>query len=142
MSKPLLFYTSRVDYDGEDRLDISRETGCRLGIHFAPSWSILKPALALRDAGRETEESWQQYAAAYRSEMRALYAQQRDVWQKLLARRRAVLCCYCNLAAHPGRCHRLLLAEYLKKLGAVYLGELAERTAHWLDLGPAEGSAG
>lgn len=147
--RPLLFYTAPLAYQGEHRLSVAREreTGESTdGLAFAPSWELLTPHIRLRQQGLETEESWQHYASAYRDEMRISYRQQLPTWKWLLSQSRAVLCCFCDLARHPGRCHRLLLAEILKKCGAVYLGELdpgdsANRYAHWLDMGAAEGRA-
>lgn len=153
MGRPLLFYTSRIDFDGEDRVSVARQrtaADSREGLEFAPSWDLLLPAIKLRKEGLETEESWAAYAAAYLAEMRRSYATARPAWDRLLSRPRAVLCCFCNLNVYPGRCHRLLLADMLRKCGAVYLGEWCDRLSdeerssqyrHWLDLGAAEGGA-
>lgn len=151
--KPLLFYTAQISYDGEDRVSVARQrlaTDSKEGLEFAPSWPLLLPAIKLRKEGLETKESWAEYAAAYLAEMRRSYTVARPAWDRLLARRRAVLCCFCNLVPNPGRCHRLLLADMLRKCGAVYLGEWNDRLSdeerssqfkHWLDLGAAKGGA-
>lgn len=137
--RPLIVLTSRIGCPDEDALDVTRKSG-DAGLAFAPSWDILRPQIALRHAGLETPEQWERYKALYTAEMRVSYARSRPAWDALLARRRAVLCCYCNLASHPGMCHRLLLAQMLVKCGAVYLGEWQPGTP-WLDLGQAEGGA-
>lgn len=144
--RPLLFYTARLPYSGEDAISVARKRvsgESADGLEFAPSWDILAPYIKLRQQGLETEESWQRYAAAYRDEMRLSYRNHYPAWEALLSRPRAVLCCFCDLVSHPGRCHRLLLSEILKKCGAVYLGELStvRNGTHWLDLGAAEGRA-
>lgn len=147
--RPLLFYTARLPYSGEDAISVARKRvpgESAEGLEFAPSWDILTPYIRLRQQGLETEEAWERYAEAYKGEMRRSYRQQLPTWEWLLSQSRAVLCCFCDLTRHPGRCHRLLLAEILKKCGAVYLGELdpgdsANRYAHWLDMGAAEGRA-
>ena len=69
------------------------------------------------------EAAWEKYVPAYTQEMRNSYSRNRDAWNLLLARDRAVLCCYC---VNPARCHRTLLAEILGKLGAEVRGELKE----------------
>jgi len=132
-------HTARVSYGGPDRLDITRKSGSRLGLVFAPSWGILRPALDHRRAiervddaaltiaqsaylrDHVTEPMWRLYAAAFTSEMRESYRQNRRAWDELLGRERAVLCCYCT---EPSRCHRRLVAGILKTLGAKDEGEL------------------
>lgn len=65
---------------------------------------------------------WLVYRERYLERLRQSYVLQRSCWDKLLARERAVVVCYC---AEPERCHRSVLAEVLVKLGAQYGGELA-----------------
>jgi uncharacterized protein YeaO (DUF488 family) len=140
---PLVVRTARVDYSGEHGLDVSRSGKDPLGLAFAPSWEILRPALALREQGRETNATFAAYAEAYRGEMRQSFVHQRAAWSELLSRQRVVLLCYCNLDRHPDKCHRIVLAEILAKCGAVYLGELRpdQYSTAWLDMGAAEGGA-
>ena len=125
--RPLLFYTARLPYSGEDAISVARKRvpgESAEGLEFAPSWDILTPYIRLRQQGLETEEAWERYASAYRDEMRLSYRNHYPAWEALLSRPRAVLCCFCDLVSHAGRCHRLLLRDILKKCGAVYLGEL------------------
>jgi uncharacterized protein YeaO (DUF488 family) len=116
-------YTARIDYERSDRLDITRKSGCSLGKVFAPSWAILGPAIAARRMGTESAESWAEYEREYLKELRASYRTQRQAWTDLLGRQQVTLCCYCNLNLVGDRCHRLLLADVLTKLGATYAGE-------------------
>lgn len=124
---PLVVLTAHVSYAGPDRVDVTRASGSP----FGPSWDLLRPQLELRQTGLEDDESWQRYADAYRAEMRRLWVDSQPLWQQLMARRRAVLCCCCDLSKHPGRCHRLVLAECLRAVGAVYLGEHGDWSEPW-----------
>jgi hypothetical protein len=118
---PLLVYTSRITYRGQDRLDITRKSAGPEGLPFAPSWGILSPVLKLRRAGQTFgSDFWDGYCSAYRDEMRASYRSHRGAWDALLARDEVTLCCYCT---DPERCHRTLLAGYLSRLGATVVGE-------------------
>ena len=61
----------------------------------------------------------------YTEEMRRSYRRNRRVWDGLLTLPAQTLACYC--APDAGgvlRCHRVLLAAMLVKLGATYAGEL------------------
>jgi uncharacterized protein YeaO (DUF488 family) len=115
----LTVHTARISYGGPDRLDVTRKSGVAA---FAPSWRILGPALRRRrDAAHVDEIEWHAYREAYLAEMRESYRMRRREWALLLARDRAVLCCYCT---DPLRCHRRLLAGILAKLGATDAGEI------------------
>jgi hypothetical protein len=150
---PVQVLTSRLSYVGPDRLDITRKTGDRYGLPFAPSWAILNPALRARreaeyldvraevhaknklgvtlefvrwilESLRIEDAAWERYRPAFVAEMRSSYRDDRAAWDALLARDRVVLCCFCKYAH---RCHRFLLrTEILPKLGAVDGGEIDE----------------
>lgn len=119
--------TSRFSYAGPDRIDVTR------GSLLAGRWSVLAPSGDLlqethfrikRAAHISPEQArgfWSRYVERYTEEMRGSYRRNRDVWDELLARPRAVIVCYCEI---PERCHRTLLAGMLVKLGAVYEGEI------------------
>jgi uncharacterized protein YeaO (DUF488 family) len=69
--------------------------------------------------------AWDAYVLAYTAEMRASYRVNRPAWRSLLARDRVVLVCYCaDKDRLAGRCHTVLLAGILGKLGAEVRGEL------------------
>lgn len=110
-------FTARIEHRDPDALDITRMTG---NPAFAPSWAILKPALAGMRAGDAA--AWDAYVPAYLAEMRESYRRDRAEWDALLARERVVLCCYC---VDSTRCHRTVLGRtVLTTLGAFFLGEL------------------
>ena len=69
---------------------------------------------------KEGKISWDEYKEMYRRLMRESYHKHKDVWDEVLSRDEVTLVCFCQ----SGKlCHRYLLAEYLVKLGAEYLGE-------------------
>lgn len=111
----LKVYTAQYRYAGPDRLDITVKTGNKA---FAPTWDIV---MGLKQ-GQITEA---EYEARYRELMRASWRRNRAEWQRLLARDRVVLVCFCPPGAF---CHRVLLAGYLEKCGATYCGELDPRS--------------
>ena len=140
----LQVYAARLGTRDPDRLDITRKSAKGDGLAFAPSWAILRPALDARAVHdmtmrniegidtpiaasmREAEaarwaDAWDTYRAAYVAEMRQRYRHDRRPWDRLLARERVVLMCYCSDAEH---CHRRVLGEtILPALGAVWCGE-------------------
>lgn len=138
---PLIVHTARLSpaFRGRaDVLDITRKSGTPLGKVFAPSWEILRPALDLRSRmktatmrGLETSDleveylaAWERYVTAYTEEMRRSYRRNRLAWNGLFERGTVTLACYCAPDADGKlRCHRVLLASMLAKLGASYDGE-------------------
>jgi len=144
-------YTAPFRYRGVDRFDVTRKSGGKDGLPFAPSWRILNPALQarreaerLRKCARITERrdgaeagavvaqdrqradeledwAWSDYVPKYMAEMRASEKLFPLAWDALCARELVSLVCYCP---SPERCHRRLLAELLQDAcGAVYEGE-------------------
>ena len=135
----LTVYTARIGYVGLDALDITRKSAIGDGQVFAPSWSILNPALDARRRAADASKlfwsslaaddegpailaaAWAVYVPAYVAEMRASYRAHRPAWERLLGEVLLTLTCYC---VDPERCHRVLLArDILPKLGATYAGE-------------------
>lgn len=119
-------WTSRIDTIGRDpdAIDITRAGAKALpngpGVAFAPSWGLLL-------LGKRGELSDREYDTTYTEEMRVSYVRRRDAWRSLLARPRAVVCCYCT---DPEACHRTIFArDILPKCGAVYRGELRRARA-------------
>lgn len=142
--------TAQLRYRGEDRFDITRKSGGKTGLPFAPSWSILGPALKVRQEGQRAiefaknaeplhplhaervrgaerkaarleQEAWDTYVPAYRAEMQQSKIHNFNAWRELLARDSVTLVCYC---AKRSLCHRVLLAGMLVELGAVDEGEV------------------
>lgn len=141
----LCVYTSRINYTGEDGLNITRKSAKQLGKAFAPSWKILRPALSeltaakllanrglTLEAQQKSDRAWETYTHEYTHEMRESYRMGRicvpgkklppvGPWKEVLSMRSVVLLCYCT---NPTRCHRTILASIFVKLGATYLGEV------------------
>lgn len=154
----LVVHTARLGaYRGDDALDVTRRSATGDALAFAPSWSILRPALADMKRGREQvglarnpaddlegrwlqSAAWGRYWRAYVAEMAASYRGQRAAWDAILARPSVVLLCYCADASH---CHRSILArEILPKLGATFAGERApdgDEQLFWSGLGQGGG---
>ena len=152
----VLVHTARIgrrDLNPDNVIDVSRKSARPDGLAFAPSWNILRPALAarveaktardeaaaFRRRGVETlaakyeahadkleRDVWAAYVKAFAAEMRASYDRERLVWERLLARDHVTLLCYCSEKdGAPERCHRTLLArDILPKYGATFMGEM------------------
>lgn len=128
-------WTARVNYIGADRVDISR-AGCDRarkaggetpGEFLAPSAGLVFPALRrMKEAttAHERQVVWHEYATAYHLEMLATYKARRPEWEAFLQRERATIVCYCAPVNGVLRCHRMLAAGYLARLGATYCGEV------------------
>ena len=108
--KKLLVYTSQFRYSGPRRLDITAR-GSDL---FAPPWELVT-------AYKNGHVSEIEYEKVYREMMRKSYIEFKEGWNRLLEADWTVLVCYCKTDTF---CHRLLLADYLEKLGAEYKGEI------------------
>lgn len=155
---PLQVFSARFSPKGHpDGLDVTREgIGGKpdpLGVLFAPSNRILRPALRAReiadDMRRDADDltkaptgiervallaraeqieaaAWDIYEPAFMAEMRESYRANRRAWEGLLARSSIVLCCFCVLRpGAPPRCHRVLLrSRIFPALGAVDRGEI------------------
>ena len=111
----LKIWTSSIKtFRGQNGLDVSVKGGDPIGRIFAPTWRIV---IGVKQ-GTLTERD---YELEYHRLMLESYSQHRDVWDSLLAKDEVVLLCYCKKGAF---CRRLLLAQYLQKLGGDYCGEL------------------
>lgn len=131
----LVVHTARVSYGGPDRLDVTAKSAGEEGRAFAPRWGLVRWGLdmmerakkkrALGEPGAEAfaEWAWHLYSMRYTAQMRLSFVEQPKAWERLLARRRVVLVCYCT---DPERCHRRVLAHLLEQAGAVDAGELPE----------------
>lgn len=118
----LQVFTARIDYRDRDTFNVTASSGgAGRGAPFAPSWGLLRPFLEQRAEAGLSDDDWRRYSAAYTREMRVSYRTNRAAWERLLARERVVLVCYC---VDPERCHRRLLAQILARLGAEDGGEL------------------
>jgi uncharacterized protein YeaO (DUF488 family) len=68
----------------------------------------------------EGKISWDKYRQMYQGLMQKAYLEHRNIWDEILSRDEVTLVCFCRTGSD---CHRYLLAEYLEKLGAEYMGE-------------------
>lgn len=109
--RKLLVYTSQFRYSGPRRLDITARTGSDL---FRPPWELV---MAYKNGNVSDIE----YEKVYHTLMQDSYRNHKEGWHRLLSCDYTVLVCYCRAETF---CHRLLLAEYLEKLGASYEGEI------------------
>jgi len=120
----LAVFTSRLAYQGPDRLDVSRYGNHRDGVAFAPSLELLHGFKSFKHTHRlgtaAVRAAFAGYAERYRAEMALSRRTHAAAWDALLARERVVLCCYCFA---PQLCHRGVLADLLVALGATYEGE-------------------
>lgn len=108
---PLRVYTSQYGYSGTDRLDITVKSSDGV---FAPSWELVHGI-------KERRITPEQYTERYLALLRTSYRQKHQKWEDLLQQSRVTLVCFCS---HGMFCHRLILADVLTKLGAVYMGEV------------------
>ncbi len=120
LSSTLRVYTARISYSGNDRLNITRKANDPVGMAFAPSWDLLRSFLRLRREGKLTDSAWLQYRAHYTNEMQTSYENHRAIWCRVLDRKTVTFVCFCTNAA---QCHRTILAELFRTLGAGVIGE-------------------
>lgn len=96
-------------------LDITVRSASGDGRAFTPTWDMV---LSYKN-GTLSEDG---YKKAYDALMRESYRNSQAVWNRLLARDKVVLMCYCKPGAF---CHRLLLTDMLRRnWGASYCGEI------------------
>jgi len=108
-------YTAPYDYTGDDTVDVSFNGGNAV---FTPPRTLL---LEYR-LGRLSPE---QFQAGYRAFLEESLVQHLFNWNKLFESGRIVLVCSCNGGADV--CHRFVLVDFLKNLGAVYCGDVSSR---------------
>lgn len=130
--------TGRYSYRGSDRLDITRQ-GCDrlraagkpcLGEVLAPSHALLWPAKrALAKASTEEAKDliFAAYRAGYIAELRDRYRRREAEFRALIDAPYQTLVCFC---VDERRCHRILAAQILVKIGGpsvFYFGECEPR---------------
>lgn len=108
----MIVYTSRYDYCGSDRLDITRKGNVERA--FMPTWSMIRDH-------KNKIISDSDYIERYYKLMRWSYKKYRSRWDDILNSERVTLVCFCK-AGHF--CHRYILKDILVKLGATYGGEI------------------
>ena len=105
-------WTAKIGCYDTDELNISRKSG---NLAFAPTTDLMVWY-------QQGDISQALYTDVYLKCMAQSRVANREEWDKLTKRKRVVLTCYCRAGVF---CHRVLLAEYLERLGlGVYKGEL------------------
>jgi hypothetical protein len=150
--------------EGVTLLEVAREATAQhlpaVGEPWAPSWGLLKPALAALDEAEhlrgqacalrpvmpeEVERqlaqlaqaegievnAWNAYTTGFRAEMAESWISRRRRWRWALGLAELHLACTCSRErAIRGLCHRVLVAGMLGALGAAVKGEMPE-SARW-----------
>lgn len=107
----LKVYTSTFGYRGEDRFDITVKT--KEHAAFCPTWDMV---MNYKNKSMSEEE----YTKLYHDMMVESWRKHNHDWRDLLAMNEVTLVCFCPKGSF---CHRYLLAEYLVKCGAEYMGD-------------------
>ena len=112
-------WTSTIDYQGVDRLDITVKSGEDT---FAPTWAMVTDY-------HRGKLDWPVYTTMYTETMRLSWKYRCARWDEVLAMSSVTLCCYCK----PTECcHRFLLVQMLLKaakaagIQAEYHGECGD----------------
>ncbi len=124
-------FTSRVAYQGKDRIDATVKSGDGLGDVLAPTWSLVaghKLYEAQQENNEEEIQRWsysqfsdksvealngEQYTEGYLQLLRQRYSKDPQPFVDILSQPRATITCYCA----PGEfCHRHLAVNALEKI--------------------------
>ncbi len=117
-------FTSRVTYEGEDKLNTTVQSGEGLGSILAPTWALVggykhfeaqqnQDHAALAKWARYTPLSEAEYTDGYLKLLRARYATDKQPFLDLLNRDRVTLTCYCGAGDF---CHRHIAVQVLEKI--------------------------
>jgi len=108
----LQIWTSRVNYDGPNRLDVTVKSGNGA---FSPTWDMV---MAVKKGIMTTDEFDHRYEKRMNQSMLSFPG----LWLSLSLEEEVVLCCYCNPHEH---CHRFVLARIMvERFRGTYLGEV------------------
>jgi hypothetical protein len=107
-------YTAQYNYDGPDRLDITVKGDHAIGKIFAPTWEMVNGI----KSGEFSEKDYEWRFAALMNERYDAHG----AFMVNFAQGKATktLVCFCPPGAF---CHRVIVAEGLERMGAVYKGE-------------------
>lgn len=109
----LEIWTAQYRYSGKDRVDVTVKSSTYPWNLFAPTWTMVM------DYKRTGDE--QDYVKKYNDIVKEVYIKQEQGLLTLLNSNRTItLICFCPAGAF---CHRVLLAQHLASLGAIYHGE-------------------
>lgn len=143
-------FTSRLAYDGNDKINATVKSGEGLGGILAPTWSLVaghKLFDAQQDQNQAEMERWgtnkfterpteplndAQYTERYLTLMRSRYAEDKQPFLDILNQPRATITCYCAAGEF---CHRHIAVDVLEKIAERHNlpfergGEIDPRTA-------------
>ncbi len=139
-------FTSRVTYEGEDKLNTTVQSGEGLGCLLAPTWALVgghkhfealenQDSAAIAKWARYTPLSEADYTDGYLKLLRTRYAADKEPFLDLLNRERVTLTCYCGAGDF---CHRHIAVKVLEKIAQHHTipfergGEIDARTGHVL----------
>jgi uncharacterized protein (DUF488 family) len=109
--EPTVIKTSRYNYSGADRLDITVKGQDAIGVIFAPTWDMV---MGVKKGNITEEEYLKQYTEI-------LYNIPKDKINHLLQRSSITLVCFCKVGDF---CHRYFAAAFLDIKGGNYIGEV------------------
>lgn len=137
MKAKLVIATSRYDYDGPDRLDITVKSAKGMGRVLAPTWAMV-------DAYQREVITWPEYRESYYALMRQRYMGTVGGYpfdgcpfDQFMTLGRVVLVCHC---VYHNLCHRTLAARILgaiaedRGIEVEYAGELRTQRQRAYDL--------
>ncbi len=115
-------WTAQYRYPGPYRLDITVKGNDPLGKIFAPTWDLVmthkKESTMYNRAVADKN-----YIEVFHNLMIASLDSDTDLWNEVLALENVVIVCFCPYKAF---CHRTLVAKYLVRMGAEYVGEILD----------------
>ncbi|HLD90750.1 MAG TPA: hypothetical protein VI911_07045 [Patescibacteria group bacterium] len=120
------FYTARINYSGDDRLDITAAGQHPIGKIFAPTWDIVKMWQNAKKIAEKTgdravlDKAEACYKVQYREQMMNSLRNNTGMWIKVLSQPVVTVVCYCPKGTF---CHRYQLMDIFTELGAIYIGE-------------------
>lgn len=107
-------YTAQYIYTGPDRLDITVKGNDPIGRTFAPTWDMVN----MLKSGEIDEAGYERRFSALMNERYNVNGAYMTNFAKSNSTR--TLVCFCPSGAF---CHRVIVAEGLERLGAIYKGE-------------------
>lgn len=120
------FYTARINYSGDDRLDITVAGQHPIGRIFAPTWDIVKMWQKAKELSKSKNDpsilkrAEDVYRVQYRAQMMASLHTNFGMWLHVLSQPVVTFVCYCPKGTF---CHRYILMDMLVELGAMYIGD-------------------
>lgn len=146
-------FTSRLTYEGQDKIDATVKTGQGRGRYLAPTWPLVAghKLYEARMNGDPAEiERWsvnkitgaattplneEQYTEQYIALLRQRYIQDKQPFLDILAGPQATITCFCGVGKF---CHRHIAVDVLEKIARHHNipfergGEIDPRTGHTL----------